>query len=117
MNASPAVAPDGTIYLISRAHLISRWGYLVAVNNKTNPSAYIGRFFVDSLVHDPEFLRYMLKLMGARTIALGSDYPFPLGEDRPGAMIESMGLDEATAARLLHGSALEFLGLSRDRFQ
>jgi hypothetical protein len=33
VNASPAVAPDGTIYLISRAHLISRWGYLVAVNN------------------------------------------------------------------------------------
>jgi aminocarboxymuconate-semialdehyde decarboxylase len=55
--------------------------------------------------------------MGARNIALGSDYPFPLGEDRPGTMIESMGLDEATASRLLHGSALEFLGLSRDRFQ
>jgi hypothetical protein len=33
VNASPAVAPDGTIYLISRAHLISRWGYLVAVNS------------------------------------------------------------------------------------
>ncbi len=90
---------------------------LVAVNNKTNPSAYIGRFFVDSLVHDPDFLRYMLKLMGARTIALGSDYPFPLGEERPGTMIESMGLDEATTAQLLHGTALEWLGLTRDRFQ
>ena len=89
---------------------------LVAVNNKTNPSAYIGRFFVDSLVHDPEFLRYMLKLMGARTIALGSDYPFPLGEARPGEMIEAMNLDEATAERLLNGSALEWLGVSRDRF-
>lgn len=32
LNAAPAVAPDGTIYLISRAHLISRWGYLLAVN-------------------------------------------------------------------------------------
>jgi aminocarboxymuconate-semialdehyde decarboxylase len=59
----------------------------------------------------------MLKLMGARTIALGSDYPFPLGEERPGAMIESMQLDEATAARLLNGSALEWLGIPRDRFQ
>src|SRR5262249_55699736 len=33
VNAAPAVAPDGTIYVISRAHLISRWGYLVAVNS------------------------------------------------------------------------------------
>jgi len=90
---------------------------LVAVNNKTNPSAYIGRFYVDSLVHDPEFLRYMLKLMGARTIALGSDYPFPLGEEHPGALIESMGLDSETEARLLNGTALDWLGIARERFQ
>lgn len=32
LNAAPALGSDGTIYLISRAHLISRWGYLVAVN-------------------------------------------------------------------------------------
>jgi aminocarboxymuconate-semialdehyde decarboxylase len=89
---------------------------LVAVNNKTNPSAYIGRFYVDSLVHDPDFLRYMLKLMGASTIALGSDYPFPLGEDRPGTLIESLALDAETKARLLHGTALEWLGLPRERF-
>jgi aminocarboxymuconate-semialdehyde decarboxylase len=89
---------------------------LVAVNNKTNPSAYIGRFYVDSLVHDAEFLNYMLKLMGARTIALGSDYPFPLGEDRPGSLIESMSLDDETRSRLLGGTALEWLGLERERF-
>lgn len=90
---------------------------LVAVNNRTNPRAYIGRFYVDSLVHDPELLRYMLKLMGANSIALGSDYPFPLGEDVPGAMIESMQLDETTTARLLHGTALEWLGLDRGQFE
>jgi len=89
---------------------------LVAVNNRTNPRAYIGRFYVDSLVHDPELMRYMLKLMGANSIALGSDYPFPLGEEVPGAMIESMQLDEATTARLLHGTALEWLGLDRGQF-
>jgi hypothetical protein len=31
-NAAPAVAADGTIYLISRAHFNAREGYLVAVN-------------------------------------------------------------------------------------
>lgn len=86
------------------------------VSNRTNPREYLGRFYVDSLVHDPELLHYMMKLMGERTIALGSDYPFPLGEDHPGAMIESMRLEQATTDRLLHGTALEWLGLDRERF-
>ncbi|HEV7238662.1 MAG TPA: hypothetical protein VGQ36_05435 [Thermoanaerobaculia bacterium] len=32
INIAPAVGPDGTIYTVSRAHLNSRWGWLVAVN-------------------------------------------------------------------------------------
>ncbi len=50
-------------------------------------------------------------------IALGSDYPFPLGEHRPGQLIESMDdLAPSTKRRLLGGTALEFLGVSADRF-
>lgn len=89
---------------------------LCAVDNKVDPMDYLGRFYVDSLVHHPGVLRYMLDLMGPGCIALGSDYPFPLGEDRPGTLIESMGLDEAIRARLLHGTALEWLGLPEERF-
>jgi hypothetical protein len=37
LNIAPAIAPDGTIYTVSRAHFISRWGYLVAVNNNLTP--------------------------------------------------------------------------------
>jgi aminocarboxymuconate-semialdehyde decarboxylase len=86
------------------------------VANRTNPREYLGRFYVDSLVHDPQLLEYMMKLMGASSIALGSDYPFPLGEDHPGRMIEDMGLDRATTERLLHGTALEWLNLGKERF-
>ena len=51
---------------------------------------------------------------GEERIALGSDYPFPLGEHVPGKMIETMDdLDDATKQRLLTGTALEFLGLDR----
>jgi hypothetical protein len=32
LNIAPAIAPDGTIYSITRAHFISRFSYLVAVN-------------------------------------------------------------------------------------
>src|SRR6266481_3465118 len=73
---------------------------LVATENKTNPRKYLAqrdgrggvapaRFYVDSLVHDADALRLLLKLFGAQRIALGSHYPFPLGEAYPGELIES----------------------------
>ena len=89
---------------------------LVAVQNTINPREYLGRFYVDSLVLDADTLHYMIRLMGAQSIALGSDYPFPLGEHVPGALIESMTLAPEVSARLLHGTALEWLGCPRERF-
>jgi outer membrane protein assembly factor BamB len=37
INVAPAIAADGTIYTISRAHLNSRYGFLVAVNSNMTP--------------------------------------------------------------------------------
>jgi aminocarboxymuconate-semialdehyde decarboxylase len=62
-------------------------------------------------------LDYMLKLMGAESIAMGSDYPFPLGEQRPGQLIESMNLAPEVRDRLLHGTALEWLALEAGAFR
>jgi len=91
---------------------------LVAIDNKVNPRSYLGRIYFDSLVHDADALRYLVKLVGADRIALGSDYPFPLGEAHPGQLIESMDdLSEQTKARLLCGTALEFLGRSESDFK
>ncbi len=89
---------------------------LVAVNNSINPRDYLGRFVVDSLVHDPHALNYMIKQLGVNSIAMGSDYPFPLGEHVPGLLIEQMELSVADRARMLHGTALEWLQLPMDRF-
>ncbi len=89
---------------------------LCAVDNGKNPRDYVGKFFVDSLVHDVSALQYVLELMGENRVALGTDYPFPLGEREPGALIESMGLSERAKERLLSGSALEWLNLKRETF-
>jgi aminocarboxymuconate-semialdehyde decarboxylase len=86
-------------------------------HNPTPPRAYLGRFYVDSLVHDAPLLRALIELLGERSIALGSDYPFPLGEECPGALIRSLGLPPASEARLLHGTALEWLALEAARFR
>jgi aminocarboxymuconate-semialdehyde decarboxylase len=90
---------------------------IVATANERNPREYIGKFFVDSLVHDPAMLEYMLGLFGSNRIALGSDYPFPLGEHHPGKMIEEMRLDTKTSSDLLADSALEWLALQRRDFE
>jgi len=83
---------------------------LVAVDNPHPPDAYLNRMYVDSLTHDADALRLLLRLHGADRVALGSDYPFPLGESPPGALISSMpDIDAATRQRLLHATALEFL--------
>lgn len=86
---------------------------LVAVDNNHNPRKYLKRMVFDSLVHDADALRFLLQLMGENNIALGTDYPFPLGETRPGGLIESMDdFSETTKARLLGGTAMEWLGRS-----
>jgi aminocarboxymuconate-semialdehyde decarboxylase len=53
---------------------------------------------------------------GVDRVMLGTDYPFPLGEQHPGSGIESLQLDEPDRARLFHGTALEWLGLPGQRF-
>jgi aminocarboxymuconate-semialdehyde decarboxylase len=90
---------------------------LVAVDNPLRPSQYVrngatpARFWVDSLTHDPDALRRLIALMGSERVALGSDYPFPLGEDRAGEMVEGMNdLSADARANVLSGAARSFLG-------
>ena len=90
---------------------------LCAVDNNVNPREYLGKFWFDSLVHDRLILEYLIKLVGAERIALGTDYPFPLGELEPGKLIESSDFNEETKAKLLHGAALEWLNLEKGMFE
>jgi aminocarboxymuconate-semialdehyde decarboxylase len=90
---------------------------LVATHNSVNPRDYLGRFYVDSVTHDPRALRYLLEVVGADRVMLGTDYPFPLGEQEPGRLIEALDLDERTRAGLFHGNALRWLDLDAGAFQ
>jgi aminocarboxymuconate-semialdehyde decarboxylase len=90
---------------------------LCAVNSIRNPREYLGQFWVDSLVHDAASLRSLLDVVGEDRIILGSDYPFPLGEDHPGRLIESMPeFSLAMREKLLYSNALEWLGREACQF-
>lgn len=84
---------------------------LCAVDNKHNPREYLGKFWLDSLVHDPAMLNYIVDLMGSDKVCLGTDYPFPLGELEPGQLIKSMDLPENVKRNLLGEAALEWLNI------
>jgi aminocarboxymuconate-semialdehyde decarboxylase len=87
---------------------------LCAVDNKTNPREYLKQIYLDTLVHDTEALRYLIKLMGVRRLALGTDYPFPLGELHPGNLIRSLPeLNDDERTWLLSDTARTWLGLKK----
>lgn len=85
---------------------------LCAIDNNVSPEKYLGKFYVDSLVHDPFMLRHLVDTLGANKVALGSDYPFPLGEAIPGKSIINGDFTEEEKKWLLGKSAEAWLGLS-----
>ena len=91
---------------------------IVAVDNKVNPRDYFGKIYFDSLTHDPTMLKYLVELAGSKFVALGTDYPFPLGELAPGQIIDSIkDFDDETRQNLLWRTALDWLGLDYDFYQ
>lgn len=90
---------------------------LVAHRNPHPPRKYLKNIYVDSLVHDKAAFNYLLEIFSEKQIALGSDYPFPLGELKPGELIESLKLSAEKQQRLLSGTALEWLGMKEGDFK
>jgi aminocarboxymuconate-semialdehyde decarboxylase len=89
---------------------------LVAIDNENAPDTYLGKFWVDSITHDPRLLRYILEMQGSDRICMGTDYPFPLGDLEFGQFMEEMGLNESARMQLFSGSVLSWLGMDASHF-
>ena len=89
---------------------------LCAVDNNVSPKNYLEKFWVDSLVHDTDTLDYLIKKIGVNKIALGTDYPFPLGDLEPGKLIESSNYTDEMKKKMLSRNALDWLGLNHKNF-
>jgi len=80
---------------------------------KRKPSAYLRRFTYDTISHDPGTLRYLIRLVGAERVMLGSDYCFKIGYDRPVEVVTRLaGLSRADQARILGGNAARLLRIA-----
>ncbi|MFM2385514.1 MAG: hypothetical protein RL660_271 [Bacteroidota bacterium] len=83
---------------------------LCAIDNEINPREYLGKFWIDSLLHDSKALDYCIDVVGVDKICCGSDYPFPLGElDPPGKLIEQFIADEQAREKMLWKNAQDWL--------
>lgn len=91
---------------------------LCATHCSISPQDFCGRFYSDSLVHDPQALRLLVNTLGEDKVILGTDYPFPLGEHFPGKLIDSMeDFSQDRKKKILYENALQFLGVDKARYQ
>lgn len=89
---------------------------LVAIDNPVNPREYVGKFWVDSITHDIDALKYILNMQGSKRVCLGSDYPFPLGDLEIGKFIEESDLSKTQIEDIFCNATLEWLGLEKTKF-
>ena len=81
-----------------------------------NPRNYLGKFCADTLTADPDVIAYNISVLGLKSIMLGSDYPFPLGEQHPGKMVENMDLSEQDKRAIYAGNAFDWLGVDSAQY-
>jgi aminocarboxymuconate-semialdehyde decarboxylase len=89
---------------------------LVAIDNQVNPREYVGKFWVDSITHDIDALKYILNMQGSKRVCLGSDYPFPLGDLEIGKFIEESDLSNTQIEDIFCNATLEWLDLDINNF-
>ncbi len=76
------------------------------------PSAYLRRFTYDTISHAPASLRYLIDLVGADRVMIGSDYCFDMGYRRPVEVVTRLArLSRVDQAKILGGTAAKLLGV------
>ena len=68
-----------------------------------NPTEALSQLYTDTILHDARVLRFVVDLMGADRIMLGSDMPFPIGDAEPAKIVQSAGLSPADTASVSGG--------------
>ncbi|HWU40333.1 MAG TPA: amidohydrolase family protein [Candidatus Acidoferrum sp.] len=99
-------------YLIGRLDRVHRVRAEARGNLRRAPSTYLRRFTFDTITHHEPALRYLIGLVGADRVALGTDYRFDMGTADPvGAVRGLRPLSRADRSAILGGVAAKLLKL------
>lgn len=79
---------------------------------KQPASAYLRRFYYDTVTHHPLVMRNLIELVGIDRIVLGSDYDQDMSYERPVEFVDSIpGLTASEREMILSGNAARLLKL------
>lgn len=99
-------------FLLGRVDNAWRHRDIVREHSPNPPSSYCDRFAVDSAVFNAEALELLVGVMGEDRVMLGSDYPFPLGEQQIGQLVaQHPNLASDARDKILGANALDFFKL------
>jgi aminocarboxymuconate-semialdehyde decarboxylase len=78
--------------------------------SKSSPKDLLKRIYFDSLVFEPQALRYLIDLVGADHVCIGTDAPFDMADDDPRATIDAVpGITPLERQCVCRGTALKLL--------
>jgi aminocarboxymuconate-semialdehyde decarboxylase len=72
------------------------------------PSYYAKKIFYDTLVYDVNTLNYLIEMVGASQLMIGSDYPFVIREKFPGHWLDQEHISEKDKEAIRNKNALKF---------
>jgi len=70
-----------------------------------DPAEALPLLYTDSILHDPRALRFIVEVIGADRVMMGSDMPFPIGDEEPAKIIAAAGLKPDAVASITGGLA------------
>jgi aminocarboxymuconate-semialdehyde decarboxylase len=65
-----------------------------------DPVEALSLLYTDTILHDPRVLRFVVQMIGADRLMLGSDMPFPIGDDEPAKVVAAAGLTAQQVASI-----------------
>src|SRR3954454_22729773 len=71
----------------------------------SDPAEALSLIYTDTIEHDPRVLRFVIEMMGADRVMLGSDMPFPIGDHEPMTIVKNAGLKPDQVAAISGGTA------------
>ena len=75
------------------------------------PSAYLSRFWFDTVTHAPVPLRFLTDMVGAQQVMYGSDYPFDMAAGPLAEQLDGTGLGGGDMAMIAATNAVRLFGL------
>jgi aminocarboxymuconate-semialdehyde decarboxylase len=77
-----------------------------------DPAAGLASLYTDSILHDPRVLRFVVEMIGADHVMMGSDMPFPIGDWAPAKIVSAAGLKPDQVASITGGLAAKLFRIA-----